>query len=218
MDSPRVARWFFGLTSVLVTFGILLQLQVAVANDSGYFEGVPSRIVNVLSYFTVQSNILIALTTGLLAVRLNRTETWLRVLRLSAVIGITITGIVFHLALKGLTELTGPAVTADWILHTASPILGLLGWVIFGPRGWVTSRVIKLSVLFPVLWLAYTLARGALVEDRSGRNFYPYPFVDVVEHGYARVFVNIVVVAVLFFVLALAALAADKRLRGVHAG
>ena len=176
----------------------------------------PSRIVNVLSYFTVQSNILIALTTGLLAVRLSRPETWFRVLRLSAVIGITITGIVFHIALKGLTELTGPAVTADWILHTASPILGLLGWVIFGPRGWVTSRIVKLSVLFPVLWLAYTLVRGALVEDRSGRNFYPYPFLDVVEHGYARVFVNIVVVALLFFVLALAALAADKRLHGVH--
>ena len=216
MDNPRVARWFFGLTSVLVTFGILLQLKVAAANDSGYFEGVPSRIVNVLSYFTVQSNILIALTTGLLAVHLGRPETWFRVLRLSAVIGITITGIVFHIALKGLTELTGPAVTADWILHTASPILGLLGWVIFGPRGWVTSRIVKLSVLFPVLWLAYTLVRGALVEDRSGRNFYPYPFLDVVEHGYARVFVNIVVVALLFFVLALFALAADTRLRGVR--
>ena len=216
MDTPRVARWFFGGTSALVTFGILLQLRVAAANDNGYFEGVPSRIVNVLSYFTVQSNILVALTAGLLAVRLNRTETWFRVLRLSAVIGITITGIVFHLALKGLTELTGPAVTADWILHTASPILGLVGWVVFGPRGWVTSRIVKLSVLFPVLWLAYTLVRGALVEDRTGRNFYPYPFLDVVEHGYARVFVNIVVVAVLFFVLALGALAADKRLRGVR--
>lgn len=216
MGDQRVARWFFGVTSALVSFGILLQLEVAATNDSGYFVGVPSRIVNVLSYFTVQSNILVALTTGLLAVRLNRTETWFRVLRLSAIIGITITGIVFHLALKGLTELTGPAVTADWILHTASPILGLLGWIIFGPRGWVTSRIVKLSVLFPVLWLAYTLVRGALVEDRNGRNFYPYPFLDVVEHGYARVFVNIVLVAVLFFVLALGALAADKRLRGVR--
>jgi len=218
MDNPRIARWFFGLTSALVSFGILLQLEVAATNDSGYFEGVPSRIVNVLSYFTVQSNILVALTTGLLALRLNRTETWFRVLRLSAVIGITITGIVFHLALKGLTELTGPAVTADWILHTASPILGLSGWIIFGPRGWVTSRIVKLSVLFPVLWLAYTLVRGALVQDRTGRNFYPYPFLDVVEHGYARVAVNIVLVAVLFFVLALGALAADKRLRGMHVG
>lgn len=80
----------------------------------------------------------------------------------------------------------------------------------------MTSRIVKLSVLFPVLWLAYTLVRGALVEDRTGRNFYPYPFLDVVEHGYARVVLNIVLVAVLFFVLALGALAADKRLRAVR--
>ena len=217
MGDQRVARWFFGVTSALVTFGIVLQLQVAATNDSGYFEAVPARIINVLSYFTVQSNILVALTSGLLAVQLNRTQTWFRVLRLSALIGITITGIVFHLALKGLTELTGPAVTADWILHTASPILCVIGWLIFGPRGWVTSRIVKLSVLFPVLWLAYTLVRGALIEDRTGRNFYPYPFLDVVEHGYARVAVSVLLVAILFFVLALGALSADKRLRGVHA-
>lgn len=76
------------------------------------------------------------------------------------------------------------------------------------------------SVRFPILWLAYTLVRGALVEDRTGRNFYryPYPLLDVVEHGYARIAVNIVLVAALSFVLALGALAADKRLRGVHAG
>ncbi len=44
-----------------------------------------------------------------------------------------------------------------------------------------------------------------------------YPFLDVVAHGYARVAVNIALVAVLFFVFALGALAAGKRLRGVRA-
>jgi len=218
MDNPRLARWFFGLTSALVTLGIVLQLEVAARNDNGFFVSVPARIVNVLSYFTVQSNILVALTTGLLAVRLDRTATWFRVLRLTAVIAITITGVVFHLALKGLVELTGKAVTADWILHTASPILGLVGWLVFGPRGWVTQPIVRLCVLFPVLWLAYTLVRGAIVTDRTGRHFYPYPFLDVVDHGYARVTVNIVLVAVFFFALALGALVADKRLKGVRVG
>jgi hypothetical protein len=216
MDNPRLARWCFGLTSALVSFGILLQLEVAATNDNGYFESVPARIVNVLSYFTVQSNILVALTTGLLAIRLDRRATWFRALRLSAVIAITITGIVFHLALKDLTELTGKAVTADWILHTASPILGLGGWILFGPRGWVNRRIVGLAVVFPVLWLGYTLIRGALVEDRAGRNFYPYPFLDVVEHGYAVVLLNVLLVAALFFALALGALAADRRLPGIH--
>ena len=218
MDNPRIARWFFGLTSALVTFGILLQLEVAINNDNALFDGAAARTVNVLSYFTVQSNILVALTTGLLAVRLNRTATWFRVLRLSAVIAITITGVVFHLALKGLQELTGKAVTADWILHTASPLLGLVGWLVFGPRGWVNRRIVRLSVAFPVLWLAYTLIRGAIVTDKNGRDFYPYPFLDVVDHGYLRVTLNILLVAALFFALALGGLAADKRLRGIRLG
>lgn len=218
MDNPRLARWFFGLTSALVTFGLVLQLEVAARNDNGLFVAVPARIVNVLSYFTIQSNVLVALTTGLLAVRLDRSANWFRVVRLSAVIAITITGVVFHLALKGLVELTGKAVTADWILHTASPILGVVGWLAFGPRRWVSKRIVQLSVVFPVLWLAYTLIRGAVVTDRNGRHFYPYPFLDVVDHGYARVAVNIVLVAVFFFALALGALAADKRLKGVRTG
>lgn len=218
MNNLRIARWFFGLTSALVTFGVLLQLEVAINNDNALFEGGVARTVNTLSYFTVQSNILVALTTGLLAVRLDRSATWFRVLRLSAVIAITITGVVFHLALKGLQELTGKAVTADWILHTASPILGLVGWLVFGPRGWVNRRIVALSVAFPLLWLAYTLIRGAIVTDRNGRHFYPYPFLDVVDHGYLRVSLNILLVAGLFFALAMGALAADTRLKGVRRG
>jgi hypothetical protein len=216
MDNPRVARLFFGFTSALVTFGLILQLRVAATNDEGLFESVPARIVNTLSYFTVQSNILVAVTTGLLAFRLQRSETWFRVLRLTAVIAITITGVVFHLALKGLVELTDKAASADWILHTASPVLCVVGWLAFGPRGWVSRRVVQLSVVFPLLWLAYALIRGAIVEDRNGRPFYPYPFLDVFDKGYAMVLVNVALVAALFFVLALGALAADKRLPGVR--
>ena len=53
--------------------------------------------------------------------------------------------------------------------------------------------------LYPIFWPAYTLVRGALVKDRTGRNCYLYPLLDV-KNGYARVAVNIVLAAVLFFV------------------
>lgn len=211
-----MARWFFGVTSALVTYGLVLQLVLAAGNDAGRFTSVAGRIVNTLSFFTVQSNILVAVTTGLLAVRLARTSTLFRVLRLTAVIGITITGVVFHLALANLQELSDKEAAADWVLHTASPILCVAGWLLFGPRGQVSRRVAGLCVTFPLAWLAYTLIRGELVDDRFGHPYYPYPFLDVAQLGYGPVVVAIALVAALFGVLALLALALDRRLLRVR--
>lgn len=133
-----MARWFFGVTSALVTYGLVLQRVLAAGNDAGRFTIVAGRIVNTLSFFTVQSNILVAVSTGLLVVRLARTSTLFRVLRLTAVIGITITGVVFHLALANLQELSDKEAAADWVLHTASPILCVAGWLL--RRGRSTGR------------------------------------------------------------------------------
>jgi hypothetical protein len=43
---------------------------------------------------------------------------------------------------------------------------------------------------YPLVWFAYTLIRGASVD------WYPYPFVDVAAHGYGRVLVNGIAMAV----------------------
>ena len=216
--SSTWARFFFGATAALVTYGIVLQVVLAAGNETGRFASVAGRIVNTLSFFTVQSNVLVAITTGLLAVRLVRTSTLFRVVRLTAVIAITITGVVFHIALAGLQELSGKEAAADWILHTASPVLCVVGWLVFGPRGRVDRRVASLCVIFPLAWLAYALIRGALVDDQFGRPFYPYPFLDVTDLGYGTVLVNVLIVAVLFALLALLALVIDRRvprMRGV---
>jgi len=204
------------VTSALVTYGLVLQFVLAAGNDAGRFTSVAGRIVNTLSFFTVQSNILVAVTTGLLAVRLARTSTLFRVLRLTAVIGITITGVVFHLALANLQELSDKEAAADWVLHTASPILCVAGWLLFGPRGQVSRRVAGLCVTFPLAWLAYTLIRGELVDDRFGHPYYPYPFLDVAQLGYGPLVVAIALVAALFGLLALLALALDRRLLRVR--
>ena len=42
-------------------------------------------------------------------------------------------------------------------------------------------------------------------------SWYPYPFVNVGEHGHGRVLVNCVVAAVVFLLLAGAALLVDRR-------
>lgn len=217
MINDRTARFVFGVTSAIVIFGLVLQLGLSVTADAdaGYFSSTPDRIVNFFSYFTVLSNVTVAVTTGLLAIRLDRRSALVRTLRLDGLVGIAVTGVVFHLALSDLQELTGWNAPADFLLHALSPILAVLGWLVLGPRRQISQRVVLLAVIAPICWLVYTLIRGSLVQDRVGNDYYPYPFLNVQEHGYPVVLVNSAVVAVLFLAISFGALALDRRLPGV---
>lgn len=126
------------------------------------------------------SNVAVAATTGVLA---DRPFVLFRTLRLDGLVAITVTGVVFHLALSDLQELTGWSAFADFVLHTVSPFLAVVGWGVFGPRGALSPRIVLLSVVAPVTWIAYTLIRGANVQDRFGDDYYPYPFMNVPVHG-----------------------------------
>jgi len=86
------------------------------------------------------------------------------------------------------------------------PLLAVIGWVVFGPRERATRADLVPFLVVPVGWLAYTLVRGAFVD------WYPYPFIDVVEHGYGVVLLNVIGVAAFLVVLALLAIALDRRL------
>ena len=218
MGDERLARAFLGATSLIVTFGLVLQLCLAVTDDpsAGAFESTPDRVVNFFSYFTVWSNIGVAVTTGMLAVRLDRRSTLFRVLRLDALVAIAVTGVVFHLTLAQLQELTGWPAFADFLLHTLSPILTVVGWLAFGPRMVLSARVVILAVIAPVVWIVYALVRGELVQNRFGDDYYAYPFMNVQQHGYPVVLGNVFLVAVLFLAISFGALALDRRLPGVR--
>lgn len=200
-------RVWAGVTALVVACGIVVQLFVTANGDAGFFPDNPERVFNVFAYFTVQSNLLLGGTALVLALWPDRPQSTLfKTLRLNGVLCIAVTGIVYHLVLAGLDDLSGWAAVANFLLHTAAPVVGVLGWLLFGPRGRTDPRIVAWSIVYPLLWLAFTLVRGEFV------GFYPYPFVDVAEHGYARVLLNCLLVAVLFLALAVGATALDRRL------
>lgn len=211
VDQRTAARALFGLTALLVLVAIAVQLPLTANLEGGHFATPAGRVVNMFCFFTVQSNVIVGVTTGLLALRPERSSTVFAVFRLAGLVGITVTFVVFHIALASLQDLQGAAALADFLFHTLVPILAVAGWVAFGPRGLTSWRVAALSLLFPLLWGGFTLIRGPIV------NFYPYPFIDVRSLGYPRVLVNIVLVGVLFYALAAAAVALDRRLPGLGA-
>src|SRR6478609_4467810 len=96
LRSPLLARVWFGATAFAVLTGLALQVQATWTSEAGYFDTAPARLANMFCFFTVQSNVVVMVTTGLLAVSLARRGAAFAVFRLIGVVGITITFVVFH--------------------------------------------------------------------------------------------------------------------------
>jgi hypothetical protein len=208
MLKPLAGRIWFALTALAVVTGVVVQLTVtAGSTGNGFFTENPQRTLNVFAFFTIQSNLILGATCLLLAVDPDqRRSTPFRTLRLNGVLCIAVTGIVYHVALTQLDELTGGAAVANLLVHTVTPLLGVVGWLIFGPRGQTDARIVAWSLVFPLAWLVFTLVRGELV------GFYPYPFLNVTDHGYPTVLVNSLLVAALFVGFAATLTALDRAM------
>lgn len=209
MIASLVGRLWFAATAVVVAVGLLTQLVATAELDAGFFATDRARVLSVFAYFTIQSNIIVMVTSALLAVRRRRMPEWFWVLRLDGVLCIAVTFVVFQLALKGLQDLEGRARTADFLLHTVSPVMCVLGWLAFGPRGRTSWRVVRRAAVFPLAWLVFALT----LQQLTG-GFSLYPFLDVADNGWLRVLRNAALVAVFFLGLAAAARLLDQRLPG----
>src|SRR5580765_7780915 len=140
---------------------------------------------NFFSFFTIQSNILgvVALTAAAFVPRPDRSAEF-DVARGAATLYMAITGVVFALLLSGHQESLDTHIAwVNFVVHTLMPIVLVADWLLDPPRhraGWRTAAV---WLAYPLVWFAYTLVRG------SAEGWYPYPFVDVAQHGYGHVFV-----------------------------
>ncbi len=217
MDVRLVRGWNL-VIAVLVAAAIILQIWIAIgvgATPPGHEVGrlagtvLVNRVLRVLSFFTIQSNILSGITSAQLARDPDRDGSVWRVVRLASLIGITTTGIVYSTVLAKVHEPNGWQETStNTVLHYVVPIMMVLGWLLFGPRPRIDRRTAVLALVFPIAWICYTIVNGAISK------WYPYPFVDVVTHGYGRVLFNGLGVVVVLLVVTSLFWLGDRRLPG----
>ncbi len=200
------ARVLHGLVALMALVGVGLEVATALADGPGLAGSMAERLTRLFSYFTIDSNLLIGAVSVMLAVRPRRDGRVFRVLRVDSVLCIAVTGIVYHLALRGLHDLTPAGALSNFLLHTGVPAGAVLAWLLVGPRPRISWRTVGWAVLPPLAWIAYTFARGAVVA------WYPYPFLDVTTIGYAAAAVNTAVVALVFLLLGSLALAIERQL------
>ena len=158
--------------------------------------GAVARVVDTLSYFTIWSNIVVAISVTLLLARPLRDTLAIRVLRLSGLLMITVTAIVYQVLLAPTVDVEGWSLLTDPILHVVTPLLTIVVWAVWGPRGWITRREVPLALVIPLVWIVWMLVRGAIVHA------YPYGFANVTELGYASVALTLVMILVFGLVVA----------------
>ncbi len=167
---------------VRATFGALglfaLGYQIVTSAQAGTFD--PSRF---FAFFTVLSNLfaaflLLAMATVWRDVRSRRVD----LLRGAAVVYLVVTFFVVILFLSG-EDLQVAVAWVDFVVHKAVPVYLVADWLIAPPSTRLRPRQTLVWLVFPLVWLTFTLVRGAI------DGWYPYPFLDPANGGYASVVV-----------------------------
>jgi hypothetical protein len=166
------------------------------------------RFFDWISYFTIWSNIVVAIVLTVLWLRPdvfernNASGTRWRALRLDSILMITITGIVYNVLLA--EPKTGIDAVSNAMIHIVNPIFTLLVFLITGPRGLLRLSTVFYSLVVPITWATFAIVRGMTL------NSYPYPFFDVSENGLPYVLMFVAQIMALAVVLALVLLGYDK--------
>ena len=207
------ARTGHTVTALVSLSGILTSLYLGWTDDTALPDGVGytggfsagwEHMLNQPAYFTFLSALLVLVCSWMLAIRTYGRSTVFHVVRLAAVIQAIITGVVFNVLLRDDAVMTGVRFFNDVVLHQVMPVLAPLVWLIFGPFGRITGRVVAGSVVIPLMWLIVTLARGPSLD------WYPYTILDVPGMGWDGVGVYIGAILVTFLALAFAFWGIDR--------
>jgi hypothetical protein len=183
--------------------GLGVQLEASI----GLTGSAPAALWEMLRFFTIIANVLVAIVFGGVALGGRRFATPFALGGVT--LAILLVGIVYALLLNGLLSLSGGALLADMLLHKVTPVIVPLWWLAFAPKNGLRSRDPLLWALLPLVYFGYALARGAI----DGR--YPYPFMNLTELGAGRTLANALLMAAGFLIAGSVLVRLDRWLAGL---
>lgn len=203
--STSASRLAASLIAFVAALSVVLRVYIVVSGVMAEGRSFLDGLVLVFSYFTIQTNAIVAVVAAVCALS-RRHDTFLtRPQTLAAVtVYIVIVGVIYAVLLAGLRPLTGLAIIVDIGLHRVVPVLFTLYWLAFAPKGTLAWRDPLYWLIFPALYVVYSLIYGAL----AGR--YLYPFANVPVLGYPRALGNAGLILLAFYMLGLAIVTLDR--------
>lgn len=197
MKSSTSAKFYVAIAALIIWFSIGLQFAVSLKQADYNF---PTTIEEFLSYFTVTTNIIVALCFTTLWLFRNGTlgNFFARPATLTAItVYIVVVGLIYNTMLRGLIVLNGWPRAADELLHVVSPIIFLVFWIFFVDKTGLKYKSAVISLIYPLIYVIFTVIRGYFI------NRYPYPFINVVKLGYPTAITNAIIIIFIFWLLSL---------------
>ena len=163
--------------------------------------------LNFFSYFTILSNILVALAlTAPAAAPNSRIGRWTlsEGVRAAVAMFIVVVGVVYHFLLAGIWAPQGWALVGNSLLHYVMPIAFVVDWLAFTPKG-------RLRWIDPAKWLIPVLIYGGWTLLHGGLSgWWPYWFVDADTLGLGKVMVYFAGLLIFFLIVGLIVVAIDR--------
>lgn len=197
-------------------------IVTGVIRHSDVLTGTPNATT--LLFYTMVSNLLCLVWVALLVVRTARdlrragtsgTSTPSPRASGAVMMAITVTMLIYLVVLVPARFADGDSdifSLTDNLIHIITPLLVIVDWLIFVPKGefrWIDPL---LWTLVPYAYLVWAFAYGALGGEFTPGQKYPYPFMDVDVLGVGGVTQWIVALTLALIVVGLVFVAIDRTL------
>ena len=206
-----LARIWRALFAVVGWGALIFQFVLMTAGQTGWT--LVERVVNYFSFFTILTNLLVALAlTGPLLTANRKLARWSASegVRAAVAMYIVVVGLIYHFILAPWWRPTGGTLIANILLHYVMPLAFLVDWLAFTPKG-------RLRWIDPVKWLTYPALYGVwTVAHGLATHWWPYGFVNVDTLGWGGFAVSAAATAVFFLLIGLAIVAMDRAFGGKH--
>lgn len=184
INSTKNFKGFALLIAMLTWFTIVLQFVLSTGTVANYF-----------SFFTIQNNLLVAISTTCIALCANTGagKFFNKQEVLSGIaLYIFVVALVYNTVLRGLVPLDNWGLLADTLLHVINPFLFIILWWLKRKHKVLNYKLAVIWLVYPLAYLVYTLVRGSMV------NWYPYPFINAANLGYDKIIQNVFIMLLVF--------------------
>lgn len=197
---------YVAVIAMLAWFALLTQFYI---NINSKAASIPEIIIRYFSYFTILTNLLVAVCTTALFFyqKLSWSKFFSHQKTLTAItVYILVVGIIYNVILRFIWNPQGLQMIVDELLHSVIPTLFFLYWLLFVEKRGLLWKNVLPWLLYPLVYIIYVLVRGTLSR------FYPYPFINMGQLGLKQTLINAAGVTIVFLFISLLLIAIGKMM------